>query len=176
MSDALLMQNNSHNPGCMRRLPASHSCQPRSVQWISAAAAVCESPAASRAARTCSGVGFAVGPLGPRLGWLGINFAAAVIFAAEKLDANIRSSDIDVVLFRQPLRFLARSLVGGGIEAIAFVTSRAKVSGFVEQGVGGGHFRLLPLRPEARWKRCFLELDNTRIACKRKNYFFGIDQ
>ena len=35
------------------------------------AAAVCESPATSRAARTSAGVGFAAGPFGPRLGWLG---------------------------------------------------------------------------------------------------------
>ena len=40
---------------------------------MSAAAAVCESPAASRAARTCSGVGLAAWPCGPRFGWLGIN-------------------------------------------------------------------------------------------------------
>ena len=38
------MRNSSQKAGCMRRLPASHSCHPRSVQWIRAAAAVCESP------------------------------------------------------------------------------------------------------------------------------------
>ena len=39
---------------------------------MSAAAAVCEIPAASRAARTSPGDGLAEGPFGPRFGWLGI--------------------------------------------------------------------------------------------------------
>lgn len=65
------MRNNSQNAGCILRLPASHSCHPRMVQWMSAAAEVCEIPAASRAARISSGVGFAAGPFGPRFGWLG---------------------------------------------------------------------------------------------------------
>src|SRR3546814_12696620 len=55
----------------MRRCPPSQSCQPRSVQWISRAASVCVSPAASRAERICSGVGFAAGVTRRlRLGWL----------------------------------------------------------------------------------------------------------
>lgn len=66
------MRNSSQNAGCIRRLPSSHPCQPRSVQWMSAAAAVCESPAASRAARTCSGDGLDEGLADPRLGWLDI--------------------------------------------------------------------------------------------------------
>lgn len=63
-----LRQNSSHSPGCIRRFPASHSCHARIVEWIRVAASVCVSPAASRAARTCSGAGLADGPFGPRLG------------------------------------------------------------------------------------------------------------
>lgn len=53
------MRNSSHNPGCMRALPASQSCQVRSVDEMSAAAAVCESPASSLACRISDGVGLA---------------------------------------------------------------------------------------------------------------------
>ena len=68
------MRNSSHRPGCMRALPASQSCQVRRVEWMRSAADVCESPAASRAARTSSGVGFrAALPARLRLGWLGID-------------------------------------------------------------------------------------------------------
>lgn len=51
------MWNSSHSPGCMRALPASQSCQVRSVEEISAAAADWESPADSRACRISGGVG-----------------------------------------------------------------------------------------------------------------------
>ncbi len=51
------MRNSSHSPGCMRALPASQSCQVRSVEEISAAAAVWESPASSLACRISAGAG-----------------------------------------------------------------------------------------------------------------------
>lgn len=71
------MRNSSQNAGCMRRwlrspTGASHCCQVRHVVCTSTPAAVWDSPTASRAARTCSGVGLDEGPSGPRLGWLGI--------------------------------------------------------------------------------------------------------
>lgn len=68
------MRNSSHSPGCMRALPASQSCHVRRVEWMRSAAADCESPAASRAARIASGLGLDEGPFGPRFGWLGIDF------------------------------------------------------------------------------------------------------
>lgn len=64
------MRNSSKKAGCMRRSPASHCCQTRHVECTSAAAAVCVSPAASRAARMRSGSGVAAGePMRLRFGW-----------------------------------------------------------------------------------------------------------
>lgn len=51
------MRNSSHSPGCMRAFPASQSCQVRSVEDMSAAAAVWEIPASSLACRISAGVG-----------------------------------------------------------------------------------------------------------------------
>lgn len=51
------MRNNSQKAGCMRLSPASHCCQVRHVVCTNTPAAVWDRPAASRAARTCSGVG-----------------------------------------------------------------------------------------------------------------------
>jgi len=61
-----LMQKSSKSPGCIRAFPASQSCQVRSVEYINAAAADCESPAFNRALRISSGVGF--GKLHPACG------------------------------------------------------------------------------------------------------------
>ena len=85
MSRYTLSLKSSQSPGCMRRLPASYSCHARMVPWISAAAAVCVSPAASRAARIASGAGLAEGPFGPRFGWVGMSGAGLV---AGHLDAG----------------------------------------------------------------------------------------
>ena len=54
------MRNSSQSPGCMRALPASQSCQVRSVEEMSAAAAVWESPASSLACRISCGDGLQV--------------------------------------------------------------------------------------------------------------------
>lgn len=93
------MRNNSQNAGCILRLPVSHSCQPRIVQWMSAAAAVCESPTASRAARTCSGRGFAAGHFSPRLGWLDI-IALGVDFLAGLADDFVGDGLFEVIICR----------------------------------------------------------------------------
>ena len=82
------MRNNSQNAGCMRLSPASHCCHTRHVVCTSKPAAVCESPAASRAARISAGAGFEEGPFGPRFGWLPISEGAEV---PEALDAALRS-------------------------------------------------------------------------------------
>jgi hypothetical protein len=66
----VFMQKSSHRPGCMRRLPASHSCQARIVPPIRRAASDWVIPAALRASTTWSGVGFEKGPVGPLFGWL----------------------------------------------------------------------------------------------------------
>lgn len=51
------MWNSSQRPGCILALPASQSCQVRSVDEMSAAAADWESPADSRACRISDGDG-----------------------------------------------------------------------------------------------------------------------
>ena len=71
---AVLIRKSSHKPGCMRRTFApsacSHCCQLRVLACTSAAAAVCVSPADSRAARTSAGVGLRAGGPARRWGWL----------------------------------------------------------------------------------------------------------
>jgi len=52
-----LIVKSSHSAASIDRVPASHCCQLRWVRCTSADAAAVESPAAVRAARTCSGVG-----------------------------------------------------------------------------------------------------------------------
>ncbi len=67
------MQNRWKKAGCIRREPDSQSCHPRSDAWMRSPASICVSPAASRAALTCSGVGLlAALPARLRLGWLTI--------------------------------------------------------------------------------------------------------
>lgn len=161
------MRNNSQRPGCMRRLPASHSCHPRKVQWISAAAAVCESPAASRAARTSAGVGFAEGPLGPRFGWLGTfrslenTTGAAMALVPHDLFAFLVVADfieaaVPVVLGQHRFDRLGVLNDAAGAEQGNF-------------GGIGGHFHLQPLIPRrGGQQRAVHELNYTRNACNIK--------
>lgn len=169
----VLRRNNSQNAGCMRRSPASHCCQVRQVVCRSSAAVVCESPAASRAARTSSGVGFRAGlPARLRLGWLGIfgqstdqnaaeRFVGFAVFVAHRADFGT-DAGID----------RAESELGGGNEG--GVVRKGDV---VELSVGVGdgfgdlfvHFWLQPLSPEARLWRIHT-LNNTRIARKVKRF------
>lgn len=139
------MRNNSQNAGCILRLPVSHSCQPRIVQWMSAAAAVCESPTASRAARTCSGRGFAAGHFRPRFGWLGI-FA----LSAE------RQFNLGTPLFRRDVPFGAVGGVGiAGKRLLKFGDGvLVETSGGECIFVDDGHFQLLPLFPRRCGLRC----------------------
>ena len=164
------MRNNSQRPGCMRLLPASHSCHPRRVQWMSAAAAVCESPAASRAAVTSAGSGFAEGPFGPRFGWLGtvgsLEHASGVAMAFMPHDllaflvcADFVKAAVPVVLGKHRFdRFCVLNDAAG-----------AEQGDF--GGIGGGHFHLLPLIPRrGGQQRAGHELNYTRIACMRKSF------
>ncbi len=164
------MRNSSQSPGCMRRLPASHSCQPRRVQWMRAAAAVCESPAASRAARTSAGAGFAEGPFGPRFGWLGtvgsLEHAGGVAMAfmphdllAFLVGADFVEAAVPVVLGQHRFDRLGVLNDAAGAEQGDF------------GGIGGGHFHLLPLIPRrGGQQRAAHELNYTRIACIRKSF------
>lgn len=185
------MSHNSQKAGCMRRLPASHSCHPRSVQWMSAAASVCESPAASRAARTSAGAGFAAGPFGPRFGWLLIDFdffgIEAGITDAEGFrmaGESVPALDLDagVVSFgKLKLGISGPSAQHFGREVIAAkpVMRTEEFGDFVESdlvncAVGvGGHFLLQPLFfPRRGGLRCAThELNYIRNACNVKNYF-----
>lgn len=67
-------QNSSQNAGCMRRSPASHCCQVRTVVCTIAPAAVCDKPATSRASRIAAGAGGG-GSSGPRA-WLAMELRA----------------------------------------------------------------------------------------------------
>lgn len=166
------MRNNSQNAGCILRLPASHSCHPRMVQWMSSAAAVCESPAASRAARTSSGVGFrAALPARLRLGWLVVkfNFHPGVIH-----DVN---AVIGFLHFQERFNGRLQSAMGGKLVCLVMCARRIHdcivEADNMEFGSGGvGHFGLLPLvtRGAVVMQCASHELNNTRIACKRKNF------
>lgn len=174
------MRNSSQNAGCILRLPASHSCHPRNVQCMSAAAAVCDSPEASRAARTSFGEGLAAGPFGPRFGWLGIVFDEHEMPGLNFLQPCSRDFS---GLIRSLL--IAADLLCLAIHRVAGSRQRANKNDFVQFGLDFdgakagdfdcrlcGHFLLLPLfLPRRGGLRCAsLELNNTRIACKCKNF------
>lgn len=157
------MRKSSHSPGCMRRLPASHSCHPRRVQLISAAAAVCESPAASRAARTSAGAGFAEGPFGPRFGWLGIYFFSDDFGRLFKLRLHVGFALVASHLRGEIAGFLG----GGGFDKAEF----ARICSYVK----GGHFWLLPQYPRrGGQQRAAHELNSTRIACNCKSFLHKV--
>lgn len=174
------MRNSSQNAGCILRLPASHSCHPRRVQWMRAAAAVCESPAASRAARTSSGAGFRAGiPARLRLGWLVV-----------KLDPHPGVvNDVNAVIgflhFQKRFngrieRAMCREMMGlmiGPIrvhDAIVESDNMEFMSGCMSGCIG--HFGLLPLISRGAVEATAYGSNNTRIAyiCKGVlKIFFG---
>ena len=157
------MRSNSQKAGCILRFPASHSCHPRRVQWISAAADVCESPAASRAARTCSGKGFAAGPFGPRFGWFAILCSLGAKFLVKLLDQAIVVAGAENIFKRF---FDRRSVCNVGEDSCG------------DGGVDLVHFLLLPLfLPRRGGLRCAThELNYTRNACNVKKYFRKITE
>lgn len=172
------MRNSSQKAGCIRRSPASHCCQVRQVVCTSAPAAVCESPAASRAALTSSGAGLDEGPFGPLFGWLGI-FDDSEIFGAESgvLLSCIVDGKIPISAGESALDFRhvgtctgelgsKRVYSGGGL---LFRLDAAAIVDFE----GLGHFLLQPLLPRgAVGKQCAShELNYTRNERKCKKYF-----
>lgn len=184
------MRNNSQNAGCMRRSPASHCCHTRQVVCTTRPAAVCESPAASRAARISAGAGFEEGPFGPRFGWLPISDGAEV---PEALDAAFRpdahqleravcaeADGIDGlgttlgrhVLARRGDRLAERAQLGaiGGSRDLGEMRDIDEVT---ESGGGGGqskHLKLQPLSPEARYQQRVDSSNDTRNARNVNNY------
>ena len=186
------MQNNSQNAGCMRRSPASHCCHTRQVVCTNRPAAVCESPAASRAARISAGVGFEEGPFGPRFGWFPISESAEV---PEALDAAFWS---DAHQLERAVCAEADGIDGFGATLGRHVLARRgyclaeraqfgaigwrrdfgevrNIKEVAESGGGGGkseHFRLQPLetRGAVAARSALHESNNTRIARIVKNY------
>ena len=181
------MRNNSQNAGCIRRFPASHSCQPRRVQWISAAAAVCESPAASLAARISAGKGFAEVLFSPRFGWLDtaksnlpathpvkaiiFNWHDGFIVDLKFGDVKLFDNGFDALLTRFGGELFNE---GAGFFARGFVVKDFN-EGFEDFGLG--HFRLQPLIPRRGGLRCAThELNYTRIACNCKSFLQKISE
>lgn len=163
------MRNSSQNAGCMRRSPASHCCQVRQVVCSSTPAAVCDNPAASRAARTSAGSGFVPGPFGPRFGWLGT-------FPLDRSGRKVAALRGAQVFVCELSDFVVGRLTGDNDlprGRICVQETRVKTVGV---GVVFGncqHFRLQPLLPRgAVGKQCAShELNYTRNARKRKNLF-----
>jgi len=188
----VLRQNNSQNAGCMRRSPASHCCQVRQVVCKSSAAAVCESPDASRAARTSSGVGFRAGlPARLRFGWLVIKVwesglpKIGVVTAAPRdgvavthlgvvcLDDRVGPAVAAAKLLVDAARngkagALAGEKFGGAYFAFAGEDGDT-ISGVGQQVVDVFHGFLQPLNPEARLWRIHTP-NNTRIARNAKGF------
>lgn len=175
------MRNSSHRPGCMRRLPASHSCHPRRVQWMSAAAAVCDKPEASRAALISAGAGLAEGPFDPRFGWLDTPKSLlpaphpeeAVVF--NRRDGFVVDFEFgDAQLFNDGFHALLARF-GGQLfdEGASLFAGSFVVKDFNEgfEDFGLGHFSLQPLFPRRGGQQCAVhELNNTRTACNCKNF------
>ena len=188
------MRNSSQNAGCIRRSPASHCCQVRQVVCTSTPAAVCDKPAASRAARTSAGAGFDSGPFGPRFGWLGIpeeanefaiGFREAIACTLHSTDSG---SDGCFRGFDQPGQLVGgpdREAVGGSVGFAIDYSYRDSVGrsgvfisndyglGVFDADCDGGHDLLQPLLPRgAVGKQCAShELNYTRNARKCKNFF-----
>ena len=152
---------------------------------MSAAAAVCDSPAASRAVLISAGAGLAEGPFGPRFGWLDTaksllpapHPVKAVIFNRSdrfvvdlKLgDAQLFDNGLNALMTRFGGEFFDE---GAGFFAGGFVVKDFN-EGFEDFGIG--HFRLLAPVPEARLWRIH-NLNNTRIACNCKNFLRKISE
>lgn len=179
----VLRRNNSQNAGCMRRSPASHCCHVRHVVCTRSAAAVCESPAASRAARTSSWDGFRAGlPARLRLGWLptkrdlpALQVEQSVFFDRRDVGVvgnfdvgNVKCGDMG----SDPVFSTGTNLSGqlfnksAGLVAGCFVVEGLDCDFKVFDGV---HFWLQPLSPEARLWRIH-NPNNTRIARNVKGF------
>ena len=166
------MRNSSQKAGCMRRwlrspAGASHCCHERVLVCTTAAAAAWVSPAASRAARTCSGVGFAEGPFGPRFGWLVILILQSTSFSSDFITQHISRrvgnlfNDIGIDQnFRCFRKRYFVTVVGHGATELA------------DNMHHFGHFLLQPLTPRRGGLQCAShELKYTRIARKSKHFF-----
>ncbi len=141
------MRNNSQSPGCIRALPASQSCHVRRAEKMRAAAAVCESPANSRARRMSDGAGLVICPA------VAVNkvfFAMIFVSLNERVDRLTEGILIDmqerpiVLLFVQMIAFLT---------VVPFLNSAHDL------------LRLFGLRCATH------ELNYTRIPCNSKKYF-----
>ena len=180
----VLRRNNSQKAGCMRLSPASHCCHVRHVVCKSSAAAVCESPATSRAARTSSGVGFRAGLQARlRLGWLLIEFGGGLVnhqVGADRRMAGIKlplhgtvGAVISGLIAREEAGFSAvpQALVdrAGGCERVFVARLAVGHDGAGDVGGESGHFDLQPLSPEARLWRIHT-MNNTRIARNVKGF------
>lgn len=152
---------------------------------MSAAAAVCDKPAASRADRISAGAGLAEGLFGPRFGWLdtaksllpATHPVKAVVFNRrdgfvvdfEFGDAKFFNDGLDALLARFGGQFFdeGASLFAGGFVVKDFN------EGFEDFRLG--HFWLQPLFPRrGGQQRAVHELNNTRIACNCKNFLHKI--
>jgi len=169
------MRNSSQNAGCMRRSPASHCCHVRQVVCTSAPAAVCDSRAASRAARICSGCGLAVWmvcklnftAIGQGimkfLYQIGAHFGIVVI----AWDGCVHTIFYTPAFNRPPSR--------PEISTIRWLTGTIIKLDFVDAQIFefDRHFLLLPLLPRgAVEKQCAShELNYTRNVRKCKNFF-----
>ncbi len=148
------MRNSSHSPGCMRALPASQSCQVRSVEEMSAAAVVWESPTSSLACRISAGDGLftendAVDFVKQRDG-----IGAVIVRNAREvgaLDIEVSAIPIDVA--------------HGGFGEVRFDLGNSSGRDFVGD-LNGGHdlLQLFGLR------RATHELNYTRFPCNRKSF------
>jgi len=175
------MRNSSQNAGCMRRSPASHCCQVRQVVCTRTPAAVWDSPAASRAARTSAGAGLDSGPFGPLFGWLGIltDGASVADLNPETMLVEHALEAVHLVAFADHVGVLDWNNEFTGERAfnesaVAFgKTVELEGNGLFCGGFGHGHFGLQPLLPRgAVEKQCAShELNYTRNVRKCKNIF-----
>lgn len=180
------MQNRWKKAGCMRRLPYSQSCHPRSVAWMRSPAASCVRPEASRAAFTCSGVGLlAALPPRLRLGWLDmlprfqhLSFWNVDKFAGDDYFIRFRNEGG----YRRFVAVIPEGLLRAKQVAAFFI-------GFAADGIYRPS-KVFAMRcdyecfhfispdspdPEARCKRSIYNLKYTRIAynCKRFLKYFS---
>ena len=184
-------RNKSHKPGSMCRFPASQSCHEFRRRYTKAAASVCVSLAASRAALMSAGFGggLAAAAWRERFGWLLINFdhlsVNACIADSERLGATkngVSSFDFNasIIAFRKgELSICGPSLQHGVAKVTAFfvVVSQERVNFFQACCVDGFdgciHDISLAPDPEARWSAILLPI---KIVYPINVYSQGLNQ
>lgn len=166
------MQNKWKKAGCIRRAPDSQSCQPRNDAWMRSPASVCVRPAASRAAFTCSGVGFlAALPARLRLGWFTILSLFSIIWRSSRPAVGAAGITMNRKCETHSIAQNVREIVISTVPKFSVCVTSNLPHFSADCAYFDCHFISPATVPEARCLRCADDSHYTRIAYKVNNYF-----